>query len=152
MALADRGQSDVDDGSRDSSADDEQPAEAIVVLSDGETTMGRTDLEGAAEAEDAGIPVSTISFGTQDGVVLIQGETIPVPVNEGALEEVAESTDGNFFTAATGDELQTILDELGTQVALEEEQREVTDWFAGAGLALVLLAAAGSLLWFSRMP
>ncbi len=152
MALADRGQSDVDDGSRDSSADDEQPAEAIVVLSDGETTMGRADLEGAAEAEDAGIPVSTISFGTQDGVVLIQGETIPVPVNEGALEEVAESTGGSFFTAASGDELQTILDELGTQVALEEEQREVTDWFAGAGLALVLLAAAGSLLWFSRMP
>ncbi len=62
------------------------------------------------------------------------------------------TTDGTAFTAATADELQSILDTVGSQVAVEEEQREVTDWFAGAGLALVLLAGAGSLLWFSRLP
>jgi Ca-activated chloride channel family protein len=45
-----------------------------------------------------------------------------------------------------------ILDDLGSRVALEEETREITDWFTGAGLVLTLLAAAGSLLWFSRMP
>jgi len=84
--------------------------------------------------------------------VFIQGEGIPVPANEGALEEVASTTGGEFFTAATGEELQSILDTLGSQVAVEEEQREVTDWFAGAGLALILLAATGSLLWFSRLP
>ncbi|MDQ3782563.1 MAG: VWA domain-containing protein, partial [Actinomycetota bacterium] len=101
---------------------------------------------------DAGIPVSTISFGTGAGVVFIQGQGIPVPVNEGALEQVASTTGGEFFTAATAEELQSILDAVGSQVAVEQEQREVTDWFAGAGLALVLLAAAGSLMWFSRMP
>jgi Ca-activated chloride channel family protein len=132
--------------------DEETPAEAIIVLSDGETTMGRPDADAAAEAADAGIPVSTISFGTADGVVFIQGEEIPVPPNEEALEEIAATTDGTAFTAATADELQSILDTVGSQVAVEQEQREVTDWFTGAGLALVLLAAAGSLLWFSRMP
>ncbi len=130
---------------------EDDPAEAIIVLSDGETTMGRPDLDGAAEAADAGIPVSTISFGTGEGVVFIQGQGIPVPVNDGALEQVASTTGGEFFTAATAEELQSILDAVGSQVAVEQEQREVTDWFAGAGLALVLLAAAGSLLWFSRM-
>lgn len=141
------------DGGGDGDSDDEDdPAEAIIVLSDGETTMGRPDLAGAGEAADAGIPVSTISFGTGAGVVFIQGQGIPVPVNEGALEQVASTTGGEFFTAATAEELQSILDAVGSQVAVEQEQREVTDWFAGAGLALVLLAAAGSLMWFSRMP
>ena len=125
---------------------------AVVVLSDGETTVGRPDLEAADEAAAVDIPVSTISFGTSAGEVFIQGETIPVPVNEGALRDVAAATGGEFFEAATADELQAILDALGSEVALEEEQREVTDWFVGGGLLLTLLAAAGSLLWFSRMP
>ncbi len=131
---------------------EDDPAFAIVVLSDGETTVGRPDLEAADAAAAEGIPVSTISFGTASGEVFIQGETIPVPVNEGALGDVAAATGGEFFEAATSDELQSILDTLGTQVALEEEQREITDWFVGGGLLLTLLAAAGSLLWFSRMP
>lgn len=135
------------------SADGEEvPAQAIVVLSDGETTMGRPDLEAAQAASDAGIPVWTISFGTAAGEVVIEEERIPVPVNEGALREVATATGGEFFQAATADELQSILDEIGFRVGVEEEDREITDWFAGAGLVLALLAAAGSLLWFSRLP
>ncbi|MGI8823918.1 MAG: VWA domain-containing protein [Acidimicrobiia bacterium] len=153
MALANRAADAADEGFGDGDGGGgEAPAEAIIVLSDGETTMGRPDLAGAAEAADADIPVSTVSFGTDDGIVFIQGEGIPVPANEGALDEVASTTGGEFFTAATGEELQSILDTLGSQVAVEEEQREVTDWFAGAGLALILLAATGSLLWFSRIP
>ena len=70
--------------------EEDTPAEAIIVLSDGETTMGRPDADAAAEAADADIPVSTISFGTADGVVFIQGEEIPVPPNEEALEEIAD--------------------------------------------------------------
>lgn len=161
MALAEREQRaltgpQVDDGAAEDTEGeaeaDDTPAEAIVVLSDGETTVGRPDLEAAQVALDAGIPVSTISFGTADGVVTVQGETIPVPVNEGALEEVAELTDGAFHQAATAGELQSILDNVGATVGLEHEQREITQWFAAAGLLLVLLAATGSLLWFSRMP
>jgi Ca-activated chloride channel family protein len=114
--------------------------------------MGRPDLEAAEAASDAGIPVWTISFGTAAGEVVIEEERIPVPVNEGALREVATATGGEFFQAATADELQSILDEIGFRVGVEEEDREITDWFAGAGLVLALLAAAGSLLWFSRLP
>jgi len=135
-----------DEGSND------MPAQAIVVLSDGESTMGRPDLEAAQAAADEGIPVWAISFGTGSGEVAIQGEQIPVPVNEGALREVASATGGEFFQAASASELQSILDEVGFRIGVEVEDREITDWFAGAGLVLALLAAAGSLLWFSRLP
>jgi len=32
------------------------------------------------------------------------------------------------------------------------EPREVTQWYAGAGLLLALIAGAMSLLWTSRLP
>ena len=114
--------------------------------------MGRLDIEAAQVAADGGIPVSTISFGTDAGIVTIQGEVIPVPANDGALREVADLTGGEFFEAASTSELEQILDNVGSQVGLADEQREITDWFAAAGLILVLLAAAGSLAWFSRIP
>ena len=32
------------------------------------------------------------------------------------------------------------------------QRREVTDWFAGASLLMLVLAASGSLFWFGRLP
>jgi Ca-activated chloride channel family protein len=37
-------------------------------------------------------------------------------------------------------------------VGYETEAREVGRWFTGLALALATLAAAGSLVWFSRIP
>ena len=67
------------------------PPGAIVLLSDGETTVGRPTEVGAQEAAAAGIPVFTIAFGTPDGTIVdpTTGETIPVPVQPDALSEVA---------------------------------------------------------------
>ncbi len=56
----------------------------------------------------------------------IHSETIPVPANDGALAEVADRTGGDFFEAATAEQLQEILDTVGSEIAVEEEQREVT--------------------------
>ncbi len=125
---------------------------AIVVLSDGETTMGRPDAAAAEAAVELGVPVSTVAFGTDAGTVVVDGETIPVPINEQALAAVADATGGQAFTADTATELTTILEGVGAEVGFETEQREIADWFAGLGLLLAALAAAGSLVWFSRLP
>lgn len=130
---------------------EEIPA-SVVVLSDGETTVGRPDSEAAAAAAEALVPVATVAFGTDAGTVVVDGEVIPVPVNEEALADVAAATGGTFFEAGTADELLTIFDQLGSAVGFTTEEREVTDWFAGAGLALAALAGLGSLAWFSRLP
>ena len=64
---------------------------AIVLLSDGETTVGRPTADGAQEVAAAGIPVFTIAFGTPEGTITdpVTGETIPTPVQPEALAEVA---------------------------------------------------------------
>jgi Ca-activated chloride channel family protein len=124
---------------------------AIVVLSDGETTVGRSETEAAQAAVEAGVPVFTIAFGTDRGVIRFQDGTIPVPAAEGRLREIAETTGAQFFTTATEAELAQILESIGSEIGYETEDREVTDWAALAGLGLVGLATAGSIRWFGRV-
>jgi len=138
--------------SKDSVTPDE-PVGTIVVLSDGETTMGRSNDEAAAAARSAGIPVHTIAFGTDAGTIMdpFEGE-VPVPVNEEALAELARQTDGKALTAASVEQLSQVYEDLGRSVTVEKEQVEIGDWFAGAALGLLFLAGVGSLVWFGRLP
>jgi Ca-activated chloride channel family protein len=124
---------------------------AIVVLSDGETTMGRPDAQAAQAAMDAGIPVNTIAFGTGSGTVTFQGEVIPVPVNDGALRQIAADTGGSFFQAASESELRSVFDSLESQIAYEPDEVEVTDRFAGLALLAMAVGVALSIRWFDRM-
>ncbi len=124
---------------------------AVIVLSDGETTMGRPDAQAAAAAVAEGVPVSTVAFGTDRGAVVVEGTEIPVPVNAGALRAVAEETGGAFFSADTADELGRVFDVLGSEIGFVLEDREVTEWFVAGALLAAVLAAIGSLAWFSRL-
>ena len=128
------------------------PPARIVLLTDGTNTVGRDVALAAAAANDAGVPVSTISFGTADGVVDVQGEQVPVPVDVESMRQLAEATGGSAFTAESGEELREVYDDIGEQVGTTTERREVTDAVTGLGLALVLLAGAASLVWTSRLP
>ena len=130
----------------------EQAAGSIVLLSDGETTMGRPDAEAAATAKSRGVPVSTIAFGTSSGRVTVDGQTVAVPVDEAALRSVATTTGGRFFEAATAPQLSSIFEDLGARVGIVREQREVTDYLVAAALVAAVAAAVGSLAWFSRLP
>jgi len=130
---------------------DPEVPKAVVVLSDGETTMGRPDTEAAAAAVEAAVPVYTISFGTRSGTIDFEGERIAVPVAPDPLRLIAETTGGQFFETASESDLSQILTEIGSEIAFETEDREVTDWFAAGGLALLALAIAGSIRWFGRI-
>jgi Ca-activated chloride channel homolog len=126
---------------------------AIVLMSDGETTQGRPNDEAAQAAKKAGVPVSTIAFGTDAGTVTApDGSTVNVPVNASALADLANGTGGRALTAATAEQLQKVYSDLAKSVKTEKVTREITDWFTIAAMAFVVLAAAGSLLWFSRLP
>lgn len=131
--------------------EDDMPS-ALVVLSDGETTVGRSEVDAASEAATLGIPVSTIAFGTQAGTIFFQDQVVPVPVNEGALRDVARQTGGTFSEAASAEEFEAILDNVGSELSFETEEREVWEWFLAGGIVALTLAGATSLLWFQRLP
>jgi Ca-activated chloride channel family protein len=138
----------------DDPGEDEEIPATIVVMSDGETTVGRPDIAATDAADEAGVPVSTIAFGTPDGTITVEGEPLPIPVqvDEESLRSIAEATGGAFFTAQTVNELSDAFADIGSRVGTETEQREITTWFLGLGVVLLLLTAIMSLLWFSRLP
>lgn len=131
---------------------DEPVPASIIVISDGETTVGRTNEEGVEAAADAGVPVSTIAFGTEDGLIFVESEPIPVPPDLDAMQQIADDTGGVFFEAEDGGQLSAAYDDLGSSIGFETEQREISQWFVGAAFAALVAAGIFSLLWFSRLP
>jgi Ca-activated chloride channel homolog len=131
-----------------------QPIGTIVLMSDGDTTMGRSNDEAASAAGAAGIPVHTIAFGTDAGTIEdpLGGGMIPVPVDEAALEQLAHQTGGRALTAQTADQLSDVYEDLGRSVTVEREEVEVADLFAGAAMTILVLAGVGSLRWSGRLP
>jgi Ca-activated chloride channel homolog len=121
---------------------------AIVLLSDGTSTSGRDPIAVAEEAARRGVPVYTVALGTPDGT-LPDGK--PVPPDTAAMQEVAERSGGEAFTADDADGLSAVYERLGSQVAMKEEEREVTGAFAGGAMALLLAGGALSLRWFRRL-
>jgi Ca-activated chloride channel family protein len=124
----------------------------VVLLTDGTNTVGRSVGDAAQAANEQDVPVSTISFGTADGVVEVEGQLVPVPVDVSAMENLALDTGGGAFTAESGEELDAVYDDISEQVGTTTERREVTDLVALAALLLTLLAGAASLAWGSRLP
>ena len=132
---------------------DTTPAPArIVLLSDGTNTVGRTVESAVTAANDAGVPVSTIAFGTQTGTVVVEGQRIAVPVDRNALRSRAQSTGGSAYTAESGKDLVKAYDDIGSSVGTTKEEREITDRLTGLGLLLAAGAGVLGLVWGTRIP
>jgi Ca-activated chloride channel family protein len=128
------------------------PPARIVLLSDGYRTSGRSIEEAETAASQANVPVSTIAFGTDQGVVDIRGALQRVPVDRVSLQELADKTKGHYYEAASVSELKNVYEDMGSSIGHRVQSREVTQWYAGAALLFGLCAAATSLLWTSRLP
>ncbi len=136
----------------------EKPIVATVLLSDGANSTG--DMEPIPAAEKAAalnVPIYTIALGTADGVVTVpddQGQlhTVNVPPDPETLAAIAETTGGRAFKAPTASDLDQIYQSLGSKIGFTTEEREVTQWFAAAGLVLVVAGAGLAAHWFNRFP
>ena len=130
---------------------------SILLLSDGAQTRGLLSPgQGAARAQQAGIPVYTIALGTDGGTILAgppgQEQVIPVPPDRDTLGAIAEYTGAESFDAESAGALEKVYAGLGSRVGREDRPREVTAAFVAAG-ALLLAGAAGlSLLSAPRLP
>jgi Ca-activated chloride channel family protein len=136
-----------------------RPAAAIVLMSDGSPTIGSggdspegSVARASAAAKEAGVPVDTIAFGTDAGTVERDGQIVPVPADPEAMQEIADATGGESFTASTADQLDKVYEQIRKTVGYDAEERPITAWFTGIGLAVAMLAAGAALIWVQRMP
>ena len=136
------------------------PPARVVLMSDGKQTLpgpeGENEPRGsftaAHKASEAKVPVSTISFGTLLGSILLQDRRTAVPVDDASLREIAQISGGQFFTAASQEELQQVYATLGEQIGYETRRIDVSHSWLVAGTLLAMLGLGGALVLGRRLP
>lgn len=129
------------------------PPARIVLMTDGKETVGtRKAFDAAEDAKKVGIPISTISFGTEDGVVDIEGRQQSVPVDDDSMKEIAKLSGGEFFKAASAEELRRVYDTLGEQIGYEKKQADASKPWLLLGTMTAMFAAAAALVFGQRLP
>lgn len=142
---------------RSSSVASGAPTRAIVLLSDGYSTSGPDPLVVARQSARLRIPIFTVALGTPGGTITVSGAhgrgsvTRPVPPDPQALSRIALLSGGRPYTVADARRLSQVYRQLGSQLGHTSRRREVTVYFAGAGLLLLMLGSALSLHWFGRL-
>jgi len=125
---------------------------AIILLTDGQRTMGPDSLEAARMAADRGVRVFTVGVGTRDGETIgFEGWSMRVRLDEETLKKIATLTHGEYFYAGTATDLVKVYKTLNSRLVLEKKETEITALLSAAAAVMVLLAAALSLLWFNRI-
>ena len=140
------------------SEEGKKPPASILVLSDGAQTQGVLEPKQAAErARKLRIPVYTVAFGTDAGVVEVVDDNgftqrVTVPPDPPTLREVSQLTGGRFYAAPNAAQLNAVYEELGSRIGSVEKEREITAVFAAGGAFLLLAAGGVSAFLFGRLP
>jgi Ca-activated chloride channel homolog len=140
---------------------DGPPPARIVLMSDGGQTvpdgpdrenLPRGGFTAARAAAQAKIPVSTISFGTDYGSVEISGKPQSVAVDDDSLRTIAQLAGGQFFKAASEQELRQVYSQLGEQIGYETRRVDVSRPWLAVGAILLMLGVGAGLLLGRRLP
>jgi Ca-activated chloride channel family protein len=134
------------------------PPARIVLFSDGKETVP-TDPDApkgaysaARAAQQQGVPISTISFGTPDGYVDINGTRQPVPVDNETMIQVAKLSGGSHYDASTTAELKEVYATLQQQIGFQTIPGEASAAWLKLGTLLLALAALTGILVHRRIP
>lgn len=137
---------------------DGPPPARVVLMSDGKQTVpedlyaARGGYTAAQAAKQAGVPISSISFGTTHGSVDIDGKAQPVGVDDESLREIARLSGGDFYKAASAEELKKVYADLGEQIGYELKDADASKPWVVVGTLILMLGAAASLFFGQRLP
>jgi Ca-activated chloride channel family protein len=137
---------------------DEPPPARIVLMSDGkETVPSNPDnpkgaFTAARTAKDQGVPISTVSFGTPNGTVDMNGQRQPVPVDDAMLKKVADLSGGQAYTASSVEQLKEVFTSLQEQIGYETRKGDASAGWLRLGALVLALAAFAALLINRRLP
>ena len=82
----------------------------------------------------------------------------PTNIDEKTLKEIAEKTGGMYFRARSGEELEQIYDQIDKmektkiEIAAHMQYRELFQYFAFAGLLLLVLELILANTYFRKLP
>jgi len=142
-------------------------SKVLILLTDGDSNAGVVDAREAAQiAADSGIRVYTIGIG-RNGVVPIPQEDefgnrvlvrAQFRIDEELLREMAQTGKGRYFHASDSEGLARVyaeIDKLEKSEFEETKYSEYTElfpWFAGSGLAVILIVGILTETRFRSLP
>jgi Ca-activated chloride channel homolog len=141
-----------------SSGDAPPPPARIVLLSDGKENKPtnpdnpRGAYTAARSARDQGVPISTISFGTQGGYVALNDQNVAVPVDDSMMKKIAELSGGQTYRAANIDELNRSYAAVQQQVGYQIVQGPASAGWLRLGVLVATIATFAALIINRRLP
>jgi Ca-activated chloride channel homolog len=138
---------------------DTPPPARIVLLSDGgenKPTNPNDPHDGAYTAarlsRDHGVPISTISFGTQGGSIEMDGKRVNVPVSTDQMKTIAKLSGGQSYTATNLGELEKSYDAIENEIGYRTVPGPGSSGWLRLGVLAAVLAALLGLLINRRLP
>ncbi|HJT92739.1 MAG TPA: VWA domain-containing protein [Mycobacterium sp.] len=139
---------------------DEPPPARIVLMSDGKETVPTNPdnpkgaFTAARTANDQGVPISTVAFGTPDGTVEMEDgqPPVPVPVDIEGLKKIANLSGGEAYTAESLEQLKEVFTNLQEQIGYETIKGDASVGWLRLGALVLALAAFAALLINRRLP
>jgi Ca-activated chloride channel family protein len=145
----------------------ESESKIMVLLTDGDNNAGEIDPITAANlAATFGIKIYTIGVGKPGNVMFPYQDKIfgkryvyqPTRIDEASLKEIAEKTEGQYYRARSGEELEKIyeridnLEKTEIEVAAHIQYKELFHYFTYAGLLLLVLEMILANTYFRKLP
>jgi Ca-activated chloride channel homolog len=134
-----------------SSPDNKLPA-MVVLISDGQRVVGRSQVGAAKAARAQGVPIYTVAIGTTHGVIVNQQQRIQVPVAVGELRQIANISGGKAYVATTLNQLVAAYQDVDGRLIYETVRSDATSHYLGWLVLLTLLSTASGLFVASRWP
>jgi Ca-activated chloride channel family protein len=124
----------------------------VVLFSDGENVSGPDPVTMAQVASVAGVRIHTIGVGTPTGtVVQIDGFSVATALDQSLLQKIATATNGSYHAANAGGSVAAVTRAIDLKFKIVSEHAEITGLFAAAGVLLLIVAAALSVLRAGRV-
>ncbi|KLO46029.1 hypothetical protein ABW17_04120 [Mycobacterium nebraskense] len=138
---------------------DTPPPARIVLLSDGGENKPSNPSDphdgvytAARLARDEGVPISTISFGTKTGEIVMDGQRVAVPVSTDQMKMVAKLSGGQSYTASNIAELNKSYNAIEKDIGYRIVPGPGSAGWLRLGVLTALIATALALLINRRLP
>jgi Ca-activated chloride channel homolog len=134
------------------------PPARIVLLSDGgENKPGdpnnpRGAYTAARLAKDQGVPISTISFGTREGSIDLDGQRVSVPVETDEMTAIARLSGGQAYTASNIGELNRSYDAIQQEIGYRTVAGPAAAGWLRLAVITATIATVFALLINRRLP
>ncbi|MGA7051634.1 MAG: VWA domain-containing protein [Mycobacterium sp.] len=138
---------------------DTPPPARVVLLSDGKENKPSDPSDphdggytAARLAKDQGVPISTITFGTPNGEIEMEGARVAVPVAADQMKTIARLSGGQSYTASNLSELNKDYDSIQNEIGYRTVPGPGSAGWLRLGVITAVIAAALALLINRRLP